>query len=379
MLFNITKQLSNFNYNSTDSFELLPTLYNGTIKIPVTIETNTVYLASSINYGDITIRFIGYDMNGISMSQLENKLFDDNFKNKFYNDYSIACFSRIYPITTKMKAYINAYFACLKYYECLYLKLGRTGLLNTNHDLIFFVNIDMTNSFWYESYIFFGNGSGDILPLTSVDICAHELTHGLIDNTIDLVYRGESGAMNEAIADIFGVFVEFYINSSIDIPDWTIGEQVQNKVQNGGFRNFENPLTKKQPDSYMGRYWANPNNLLIDNGGVHINSGVLNFFCYLSSNGKLNYTNSLGYKINIKSAIDIGFSLDDFVKITYNLMINEEPKSIKTFKQFGELFLKYTQSLKYSSIIMDHINQCLNATNLLYTIIPKSNACCEAI
>lgn len=376
MIYNISQTISNYNYDNVDSFELLPSLYNGNIKIPVTIINNTVYLASALNYGDITIRFIGFDMNGISMSQLENRLYDDNFKNTFYNDYSIICFSRIYPVSSLMKAYINAYYACIKYYECLYLQLGRTGIYNKTHDLIFFVNIQMTNSFWFDSYIFFGNGSGNITPLTSVDICAHELTHGLIDNTINLEYRGESGAMNEAIADIFGVFVEFYINSTIDVPDWTIGEQVQTKVQSAGFRNFENPLVKNQPDTYMGRFWVNPNNLLIDNGGVHTNSGVLNFFCYLCSNGKQNYTNSLGYKINIKSALDIGFGLNDFVKIIYRLMVTEEPLSIKTFKHFGQSFLKYTQLYNSSPNILDHVTQCLNATNMLNGTPPNNNSCC---
>jgi Zn-dependent metalloprotease len=380
----VKKDLTIYKYDNSETFELLPSLYNGNVKVPVTIDNNTIYLASQIDYNEISVRFIGIDMNEISQKQLEKKLNNENFDDNFLIEFSIICFSRIYPVTNKTKAFINAYFACIKYYECLYSQLKRTGIYNYNHDLIFFVNIDMVNSFWCEPYIFFGNGSNDILPLTSVDICAHELTHGLIDNTLKLEYRGEAGAINESIADMFGIFVEFFINSIYDVPDWTIGEQVNIKTKlnkSGGFRNFENPLSNQQPDIYCGKHWINPGNLLIDNGGVHINSGVLNFFCYLCSNGKENYTNSLGHKINIKKSPNI-FELDDFIKIIYNLLINEAKGSIRNFKQFGEVFFKYVQKFDYSDTAQEHINKCLIATKILSdtVFVPKSSSststCC---
>lgn len=376
-IYPIKKNISNYKYDDYSSFELLPSLYNGNIKVPVTIDGDTIYLTSILHYGDISVRFIGYDMNGISQGLLERKLNDNNFISSFYNDFSVICFSRIYPVTILMKAFINAYYACIKYYECLYTQLDRTGIYPIDHDLIFFVNIDMTNSFWYDRYIFFGNGSGDITPLTSVDICAHELTHGLIDNTIYLEYQGESGALNESIADMFGVYVEFYINSSYDTPDWTIGEQVdKKKYQVAGFRNFEDPLSKQQPDSYMGRYWVNPNNISVDNGGVHINSGVINFFCYICSNGKENYTTSLGYKVNIQKISAVSFDLDDFIKIVYTMMINEQPYSIRTFKDFGEGFMKYLKQLDYSQTTQEYINKCLDATRILSSMPLNSSTCC---
>ena len=54
---------------------------------------------------------------------------------------------------------------------------------------------------------FFGDGSGtekgfDYLT-KGLDVAAHEFTHGVIDSLSPLTYSGESGALNEHIADFW--------------------------------------------------------------------------------------------------------------------------------------------------------------------------------
>ncbi len=68
------------------------------------------------------------------------------------------------------------------------------------------------NAFWSDSCfcMTYGDGSGNANPLTSIDVAAHEMTHGLTSNTAGLNYSGESGGLNEATSDIFGATVEFY-------------------------------------------------------------------------------------------------------------------------------------------------------------------------
>ena len=44
-----------------------------------------------------------------------------------------------------------------------------------------------------------------------LDIVAHELTHGVTDYSSDLIYRNESGALNEAFSDMMGTSVEFFL------------------------------------------------------------------------------------------------------------------------------------------------------------------------
>lgn len=159
----------------------------------------------------------------------------------------------------------------------------------------------------------YGMGDGQLMnPVVGLDVEGHEFTHLVINNNGNggLTYQGESGALNESFADIFGASVEFY--SGIN-PDWLIGEDVTISAPN--LRSMSNPNNpgglSQQPDTYQGQYWANPANLNEDNGGVHINSGVQNFWFYLLSQGGSG-TNDLGKAYSV-TAIGIA----DARKIAY--------------------------------------------------------------
>ncbi len=68
------------------------------------------------------------------------------------------------------------------------------------------------NAFWSDACFCMTSGDGDgtvIAPLVSIDITAHEMTHGITTRTANLTYSGESGALNEATSDIFGTAVEY--------------------------------------------------------------------------------------------------------------------------------------------------------------------------
>lgn len=374
-LTNVKQIFSTYNYNDYDKFEFMPSLFNGNIPIPVTIVNNIIYFCAKLKYADKTVRFMCFDMNGITQKQITKKLGNiEKFTNDIFNNYSILSCSRVEPLDMYTKAYINAYYACVKYYECLYNKLNRVGIYNVDHDLIFFVNIEMDNSFWFEPYIFFGNASSNLYPLTSVDICAHELTHGLIDATLKLTYSGESGALNEAIADIFGVYTEYYISSEFDQPDWTIGEEVY-KNEIGYIRSFSNPIENKQPDMYGGKFWINPKNVILDNGGVHINSSVVNYFCYLCVNGKTNYISSGGARYSVKKLSDDRFTLLDFVKIIYDVLLSSDNNNL-SMRSFGDEFINSANKLVYNNDVIVHVKHCLNCTRLVPSNDGGGAPCC---
>jgi len=129
---------------------------------------------------------------------------------------------------------------------------------------------------------------GDAQPFAgALDVVAHELTHGVINNSADLVYQNQSGALNESFADIFGEMVEARTNGQ---PDWVVGAQLGQPVRSlidpssieiccG--RNYPSKMSEFiQPDD---PFLDNINNR--DHGGVHINSSIINHAFYLLAEG----------------------------------------------------------------------------------------------
>ena len=110
---------------------------------------------------------------------------------------------------------------------------------------------------------------------SALDIIAHEYAHGFTQYTNNLVYAGESGALNEGISDIIGYCVER--RTFPNDWNWALGEDANGT----SFRDMQDPLSRQQPDTYQGTNWQNTADLNNDNGGVHTNSGVLNHFFYL--------------------------------------------------------------------------------------------------
>ncbi|MDB5191466.1 MAG: hypothetical protein JWQ96_1029 [Segetibacter sp.] len=162
------------------------------------------------------------------------------------------------------------------------------------------------NAFWNGSVMTYGDGSGTsaaggFRPLVSLDVCAHEIGHGVCSFTSDLVYQKESGAMNEGLSDIWAAAVERFakvtVDNTLNYQEWQIGEQIS--ADNIGLRRMDNPKAKTDPDTYGGRYWANVDctpSLANDQCGVHSNSGVLNKWFYLLVQGPASTTGSPAYK-----------------------------------------------------------------------------------
>ena len=124
----------------------------------------------------------------------------------------------------------------------------------------------------------------------ALDIVAHELTHGLTDYTSDLIYRNESGALNEAFSDILGTSVEFFYQTpgtGLRQADYLIGEDV---FRPGGAPiDVRIPRRMAIPTTTRSGYTGTD-----DNGGVHTNSGIPNQAFYLAIEGGTNRTSGLG-------------------------------------------------------------------------------------
>ncbi len=122
---------------------------------------------------------------------------------------------------------------------------------------------------------------GDALPFSgALDVVGHELTHGVIDHSADLVYQNQPGALNEAFSDIFGEMIEARTTGS---PDWLIGGALGDRRF---MRNMANPaaFTFSAGRPYPTRM-SEFVHLQEDNGGVHINSSIINRAYYLLAAG----------------------------------------------------------------------------------------------
>lgn len=173
------------------------------------------------------------------------------------------------------------------------------------------------NAYWSGTEMVYGDGASTFAPLTSLDVTAHELGHGICEYSANLVYSRESGALNEGLSDIWGSVVENAFAPTKQ--NFLIGEDIT-KTAPGYLRSMSNPKSglSAQPDTYLGTNWkaatssCTPTNNN-DQCGVHYNSGVLNHFFYILTQGKTG-TNDKG---NSYSVTGIGF--DKSAKIIYRM------------------------------------------------------------
>ena len=147
------------------------------------------------------------------------------------------------------------------------------------------------NAFWNGQQMIYGDGDGQLFQRFTIclDVVGHELTHGVTQNEAGLVYRDQSGALNESISDVFGSLIKQWVNNqTADQADWLIGTGLFTAaVQGRAVRSmaapgtaYNDPQLGKDPQpAEMSQYVQTTD----DFGGVHINSGIPNRAFYLAA------------------------------------------------------------------------------------------------
>jgi Zn-dependent metalloprotease len=156
---------------------------------------------------------------------------------------------------------------------------------------------EFNNAFWDGSHMVFGDGDGVLFTdfTKSLDVIAHELTHGVTEFAAGLEYHHQSGALNESMSDVFGSLVKQWVNQeTADQADWLIGADVftpaidadalRSMKAPGKAYNNEQFGRDPQPD-HMSKFRQLPNTRRGDWGGVHINSGIPNKAFHLTAIG----------------------------------------------------------------------------------------------
>ncbi|MGW5347832.1 M4 family metallopeptidase [Streptomyces sp. NPDC004050] len=158
---------------------------------------------------------------------------------------------------------------------------GRNGLRNDGvapYSRVHYGN-SYVNAFWDDSCfcMTYGDGSGNSKPLTSTDVAAHEMTHGLTSVTGNMTYSGEPGGLNEATSDIMAAAVEFYANNPTDVGDYLVGEKIDINGDGTPLRYMDKP----SKDGASKDAWYSG----LGGIDVHYSSGPANHWYYLASEG----------------------------------------------------------------------------------------------
>lgn len=203
---------------------------------------------------------------------------------------------------------VQAHFGAEKTYKFYFQNYGRNSYNNSGAIIKSYVSYssNYVNAFWDGSRMTYGDGDGtNYGPLVSLDICGHEITHGVTEYAANLVYSYQSGALNESFSDIFGESIEKYASGT---NDWLMGDDIGAGGSGGALRSMSNPNAYGDPDTYQGTYWYTGSG---DSGGVHTNSGVQNFWFYVLSVGKSG-TNDKGNSYDVS-----GIGMDKAAAIAY--------------------------------------------------------------
>ena len=211
---------------------------------------------------------------------------------------------------------LDAHWGAEMVYEYFKQNHARNSWNNSNGSLLSYVNANLVslgytnsnNAFWDGNKMTYGQGT-TWPPVVTLDIVAHEIGHGITESEANLKYEGESGAINESISDIWGACVEFW--AANNKQRWLIGEDLG---AGNILRNMSNPNLFGQPDTHGGINWWNPTNLTWDNGGVHRNSGVMNFWFFLLTEGG-NGTNDIGNAYSVE-----GIGINAASRIVYKAL-----------------------------------------------------------
>jgi len=272
-------------YNNTCSLDGLATA-NATTLNGNTVEINTYQYQGNYYLFDGSRDMYSGPTNGDLPPEGSGYIETLDFQNKPYSQPAYVDISNSNNNWNNDRSAVSAHYNAGKSYEYFRNTHNRKSINGQNGDILSFVNVadenggGFDNAFWNGQHMFYGNGKTAFKPLAgALDVAGHEMSHGVIQSTANLNYQGESGAINESMADVFGVL--------IDRDDWTLGEDVvkTSAFPSGALRSMIDPHNGAntgdfgngwQPKHYDERYTGNQ-----DNGGVHINSGIPNYAFYL--------------------------------------------------------------------------------------------------
>ncbi|MFJ2753634.1 M4 family metallopeptidase [Streptomyces sp. NPDC087297] len=148
---------------------------------------------------------------------------------------------------------------------------GSGGAVNSLVGVTYY-GLPYANAFWDGDKMVYGSGDSEFKPMSAdTDVVGHEMTHGVIEHSANLVYAGQPGALNEALADYFGNAIDVTASGTpmSDPTAGLIGENLcrTKAAADCALRDLNDGATTSK--SFLGVSFAT------DNGGVHLNSTII--------------------------------------------------------------------------------------------------------
>lgn len=250
----------------------------GSHEVLVDAHTEAVLLAQAFSYEDYADRDLDIEYAEGYEASATNCF---TFSNGFVGDYSeeIGSENGLYSGWTNDDNAIVAFQEGTRTLNWYFDHFGLRGVDDDDAPLELFVYSGIGNNASYVKYCGIQFGADWI----SNDTVMHETTHEVIDNSSDLVYQFQSGALNESYADTMAALADPH-------DDWVHGEEKLNGF--GAQRSLRDPAGPDcgpqanqscgQPDTFSSYVSVSASN---DNGGVHTNSGIPNKAHFLVSEG----------------------------------------------------------------------------------------------
>jgi Zn-dependent metalloprotease len=243
----------------------------------------------------------------------------------------------------------NAYDYAGDWYDFYWTRHGRDSIDGAGMDLVSttrfcpnLISCPFVNAFWSGSQMVYGEGFA-----SADDVVGHEMTHGVTMNESGLFYYMQAGAINEALSDIWGEFIDLTNGKGTDTAGvrWELGED----LPIGAIRDMEDPTLFGDPDRIGSpNYFCGSG----DNGGVHYNSGVANKMAYLlTDGGTFN-----GYVV---TGLGIDKVADLFYEVQTNLLT-----SGSDYQDLYDALLQAAVNLGFSASDRQQVRNAVNATEM---------------
>jgi Zn-dependent metalloprotease len=243
------------------------------------------------------------------------------------------------PLTLEQDPTNNAnecYVGFGKTYDFYFKFFQRNSIDNKGLKLDGFVHAgDLYNAFFDGREFVFGDGDGILFDsfTDELDVIAHEVTHGVVHySNPSLIYEFQSGALDESLADAFGIMVKQWSQDppqTVDQANWLIGEGIfASGINARALRDMKNPGTAYD-DAQVGKdpqpaHWKDFKKLPLENdvGGVHINSGIPNRAFFLAA------------------TLIGGYAWEGAGPIWYRALTSGKLRENATFKEFADLTIE---------------------------------------